>query len=68
MTLRFFGCQLLLIVLCLYIDLPRSYAEGIGMVTGSRTGTYFQFGKNIAEVARQVVAPHLTVVMDTIAR
>jgi TRAP transporter TAXI family solute receptor len=27
-------------------------ADGIGMVTGSKTGTYFQFGQNIATVAQ----------------
>ena len=26
-------------------------SKGIGMVTGSKTGTYIQFGRNIAEVA-----------------
>jgi TRAP-type uncharacterized transport system substrate-binding protein len=29
-------------------------AEGIGMVTGTATGTYIQFGQDIAKVARSV--------------
>jgi uncharacterized protein len=30
---------------------PQAKAESIGMVTGSTTGTYFQFGQDIAKVA-----------------
>jgi TRAP transporter TAXI family solute receptor len=33
--------------------IPHTVAEeGIGMVTGSKTGTYFQFGKNIADTVK----------------
>lgn len=33
---------------------PAVAEEGIGMVTGSKTGTYYQFGGDIAEVAKKV--------------
>lgn len=31
---------------------PQSRAEGIGMVTGAKTGTYIQFGNDIAKVSK----------------
>ncbi|NJN45392.1 MAG: hypothetical protein HC808_01645 [Candidatus Competibacteraceae bacterium] len=31
---------------------PAGAEEGVGMVTGSKTGTYYQFGQDIAEVAK----------------
>jgi TRAP transporter TAXI family solute receptor len=33
---------------------PQLKAEGIGMVTGSKTGTYIKFGRDIAKMARKV--------------
>jgi TRAP transporter TAXI family solute receptor len=40
------------LVLVLYPSLiPLLQAEGIGMVTGSRTGTYIQFGNDMARIA-----------------
>lgn len=45
-----FSRYLLLLLICLAP--PWVWAEGIGLVTGSKTGTYFQFGNDIANAAR----------------
>ena len=42
---------LLLLFLIATIHLPESVWAGVGMVTGFRTGTYIQFGNDIANVA-----------------
>jgi TRAP transporter TAXI family solute receptor len=41
-------------VICLgiFLIVPKARAEGIGMVTGSATGTYIQFGRDIAGVVK----------------
>ncbi|MEE4378163.1 MAG: TAXI family TRAP transporter solute-binding subunit [Candidatus Competibacteraceae bacterium] len=41
-----------LLLIGLFYLTPAGAEEGVGMVTGSKTGTYYQFGKNIAEVAK----------------
>jgi TRAP transporter TAXI family solute receptor len=43
---------LLLIVFAVFFGVVQAQAEGIGMVTGSKIGTYIQFGHDIANVAR----------------
>ncbi len=40
---------LLLITVWTIFSTSTSFAEGIGMVTGSKVGTYIQFGENIAQ-------------------
>jgi TRAP transporter TAXI family solute receptor len=43
------------VLLCTTLGgLSPALAEGIGMVTGSKTGTYFQFGNDIAQTAHNV--------------
>jgi uncharacterized protein len=44
----------LIAVICLgiFMIVPKVRAEGIGMVTGSATGTYIQFGRDIARVVK----------------
>jgi len=38
-------------ILCLLVTASAQASEPVGMVTGSKTGTYIQFGKDIARVA-----------------
>lgn len=57
MKQRLLDCANIVLVLCSLWWVPEGWtqlrSEEIGMVTGSVTGTYFQFGRDIAEVARQ---------------
>lgn len=48
----FMRLQYLIFLLSLLFTLPLS-AEPIGMMTGSKTGTYLQFGKDIATISKQ---------------
>jgi uncharacterized protein len=45
-------CSAIVIWVSSLLGVPQAKAEEIGMVTGSTTGTYFQFGQDIARVAR----------------
>ena len=40
------------VYLGIFLIVPKVQAEGIGMVTGSATGTYIQFGRDIARVLK----------------
>jgi TRAP transporter TAXI family solute receptor len=42
----------LMVILTLGFGVVQAQAQGIGMVTGSNTGTYIRFGRDIADVAR----------------
>ncbi|MCK5918855.1 MAG: TAXI family TRAP transporter solute-binding subunit [Cocleimonas sp.] len=48
------------------------FAEGIGMVTGSKTGTYIKFGKTIAKIAKKkgvnIIVKRSTGTIDNIKR
>ncbi len=45
-------CQCIVLPLISLFLSPFAWAEEIGMVTGSKTGTYFQFGNDIASVVK----------------
>ncbi|MGD9209560.1 MAG: TAXI family TRAP transporter solute-binding subunit [Desulfobacteraceae bacterium] len=54
MLIHYFRTLLtLFLLLSIFFKAPVIWAEGIGMVTGSATGTYIQFGKDIAKVAKE---------------
>ncbi len=44
--------HLLIVVFAVFFGVVQAQAEGIGMVTGSKTGTYIRFGRDIAKVSR----------------
>ena len=46
--------KLILFLTSLIMLIPAANAEGIGMVTGSKIGTYFRFGNDIAGIAKTV--------------
>jgi TRAP transporter TAXI family solute receptor len=46
--------KLALCFISLMLLMPVANAEGIGMVTGSKIGTYFRFGNDIARLAKTV--------------
>jgi uncharacterized protein len=43
----------LLVMFVVLFSAVQTQAEGIGMVTGSKTGTYIRFGRDIAKMARE---------------
>jgi TRAP transporter TAXI family solute receptor len=52
MTRYLLFCSAVVVWVSSLLYVPQAKAEGIGMVTGSTTGTYFQFGQDIAKLAR----------------
>ena len=44
---------ILLILLGMIIGIQQVHAQGIGIVTGSKTGTYIRFGRDIAKTAKK---------------
>lgn len=44
--------HVLIVIVAVCVGVVQAQAEGIGMVTGSKTGTYIRFGRDIAKVAR----------------
>jgi TRAP transporter TAXI family solute receptor len=44
--------HLWIVMFAVCLGVEQAQAEGLGMVTGSKTGTYIRFGRDIAKVAR----------------
>jgi TRAP transporter TAXI family solute receptor len=51
MTRYLLFCSAIVVWASSLLFVPQAKAESIGMVTGSTTGTYFQFGQDIAKLA-----------------
>ncbi len=59
---KILSMPLIALLLLLLLSGPiKAVAEGVGMVTGSSTGTYITFGRQIAEAARSTVGLDLWV-------
>jgi uncharacterized protein len=51
MTRYLLCCSAIIVWVSSLLYAPQAKADSIGMVTGSTTGTYFQFGQDIAKLA-----------------
>jgi TRAP-type uncharacterized transport system substrate-binding protein len=50
MTRYLLCCSAIVVWVSSLLYVPQAKADSIGMVTGSTTGTYFQFGQDIAKL------------------